>query len=182
MAWWSRKLPKKRHRDHAASDRDLYSGKIPNDPDAALAKAMKLIGAYGWKLVKRSGKTVHGRRFTMTLRRTIWLVSRWDDYSVERQARILWHELVHIRQRKRLGHAKFLARYMFAGWRWALETAAYRETVRAKVALGAGPDEVRGWVERKLPRFREGYALKSISRYRFETETRKLWLRELNRR
>ena len=111
----------------AALDTYLYDEKIPEDPEDSLALAKALLKKAGYKFCRRKGTFEHGRKFTMTLRRRIALSANWDKYSTAKQAEILWHELVHVRQRKRWGHEKFLRRYITAEGRWLIEVPAYRE-------------------------------------------------------
>jgi hypothetical protein len=175
----NRKLTKGQIRS-ASSERYLYGGEIPSDPAKALAKAEAELKKAGYKFVRRTSTFEHGRKFTMTLRRKIALSGRWDTYSTAKKAEILWHELVHVRQRKRWGHAKFLSRYITAEGRWMIEVPAYRESIRAKKAMGKGYTEkqVKDYVEHKIDSMRKSYKLGRLSKSHYERETRKIWNRE----
>ena len=115
----------------ARSDEFLFGAhEIGNNHQAALRKAQQKIRDAGWNFKVRPGAIRHGRKFTMTMRKTIYLSSKWESYPAWKRAAILWHELVHIRQRKKWGDAKFLSRYATARGRWASEVQAYRMSIR----------------------------------------------------
>jgi len=161
---------------------------IPTEIPWAYRKAYQRVLDAGWDFKNRSGTTAHGRKFTMTLRRTIWLASDWEEKHEGHKAAILWHELVHIAQRKAMGDAKFLAMYATVGGRWELEVPAYRMSLRVYEKL-AGPTGTPGkdwdgfaWIEKKLQSFRKDYWLGGplgLNQEQYETETRKIWSREI---
>ncbi len=96
---------------------------MPKRKKALIAK----IKSLGWSFIHVPGNFTH--KFWLrntTYHRRIVLGSEWRDKSTRRQCMTLLHELVHIRQRKRLGRAKFLLYYGIAQWRWALEISAWR--------------------------------------------------------
>jgi hypothetical protein len=152
-------------------------------------KAYQRVLDAGWDFKPRKGVALgakHAKKFTMTMRKTIWLASDWEDKHIGHKAAILWHELVHIAQRRELGDAKFLAMYATAGGRWELEVPAYRMSLRVyeKLTEGQGSFDGAAWIEKKLPSFRESYWLGGaaglgINPEQYERETRKIWSREL---
>jgi len=163
----------------AASDKYLYNEKIPEDPDDSLALTKALLKKAGYKFCRRKGTFEHGRKFTMTLRRRIALSANWDKYSTAKQAEILWHELVHVRQRKSWGHAKFLRRYVTAEGRWLIEVPAYRESIRAKKALeDYDSGKVKKYIEFKVGSLWKNYKLGRLHKDQYEKETEEIWMKE----
>jgi hypothetical protein len=163
----------------AASTQFLVDVKeIPKDPEEAYHKAQRLIREAGWTFKTRSGKTKHGRKFTMTLRKVIWLASGWDDYPIWKKATILWHELVHVRQRERWGHSKFLRRYATARGRWYIEVPAYRMSIRVYEHLSGGKFNATNYVKDKLKSFRKNYWLGQLDSRQYHAETQKIWYLE----
>jgi hypothetical protein len=186
MAWNPFKVFKKDRKltsgqiKSARSTKHLFSGKIPSDPKKALAMAEAELKKAGYKFVRRTSTFDHGRKFTMTLRKRIALSGKWDTYSTDKKAEILWHELVHVRQRKAWGHTKFLRRYATAEGRWMIEVPAYRESIRMKklFAKKYTKKNVEDYVEAKIDSMRDSYALKRLSKSHYERETRKIWMKE----
>lgn len=118
-------------------------GAIPSDPQEAYDKALAEVERLGLRLVSK--REVGHRQwdgFSSTLPDTIFLAPDWDSKSVDDQARILWHELVHKRQWDRLGREAFLALYVTAEGRWALEVVAYRESFRVHRVFGVPNDQI----------------------------------------
>ena len=183
MSWkfWkkNRKL-RKSLLEEAKSERFLYSGTIPKDADESLAEAKRLLKEAGYSFCRRSSRFEHGRKFTMTLRRRIALSGNWSKYSTAHKAEILWHELVHVRQRKAWGHARFLARYITAEGRWRIEVPAYRESLRAKKAISKGYTQqaVRNYITGKIKSMRASYKLEKLDTGQYKRETQKIWFLE----
>jgi hypothetical protein len=151
---------------------------IPKDPEQAYIKARKLIGDAGWKFKPRKGRTEHGRKFTMTMSKTIYLAAGWDDYPIWKKATILWHELVHIRQRQKWGHAKFVACYGTVRGRWRIEVPAYRMSIRCYERLSGGKFNGTAYIKDKLGSFRKSYWLKQLKYTQYYAETQKVWNQE----
>jgi hypothetical protein len=147
---------------------------IPSDPSSALAHVTSLIHRYGWKLEPKPGFFKGGWKWATTLRRRIWLQANWNERSTAAKVRILYHELVHIRQRRRLGHGRFVWRWLRARWRWALEVAAYHETVRVMRALGDSDREIDQWITARVGKLRKSYRLRKIGSKQFSRETLKI--------
>lgn len=163
----------------ASSDQFLIDfGDIPKDVDDAYEMARGLILNSGWKFVRRSGATAHGRKFTMTLRRNIFLADGWDDRSTSSKAGILFHEYVHVLQRKAWGHTRFLGRYGNARGRWEIEVPAYRMSIRVYERFSGGKFNATKYVESKIRTMRKDYWLGSIDWKQYERETKKIWLKE----
>jgi hypothetical protein len=164
---------KRRHIREARRRSDL-ADKIPSNASAIVKVATALIIYMGWRLQPKPGLLKGGWKWATTLRRTVWLQAGWPKYSTAKKARVLMHELVHIRQRRRLGHARFVARWLRTRYRWALETAAYRETIRTMRAMGASDKTIRAAVNHRVAKLRTSYRLKSIRRKQYERETRRI--------
>lgn len=164
------------------STRYLYKGDIPKDPQEAYDKAVELLKKAGYKLKHKRGITKNGMDFTTTLSRTIWLAGNWESRSLESKAKILWHELVHTRQRKAWGFTKFVWRYKSAEGRWRMEVPAYRESIRAMQAIGKGASDkkVRDWIERRMKNMRSSYKLTKLDKSQYNRETKKVWMREVD--
>jgi len=164
-----------------ASTAYLYKGTIPNDPQEAYDKAVALLNEAGYKLKKKPGLIKSGMDFTTTLSKTIWLAGNWDEYSLESRAKILWHELVHTRQRKAWGFTKYAWRYKSAEGRWRMEAPAYRESIRAMKAIGKGASDkaVRQWITSKIDSMRTSYKLTALDSGQYKRETEKIWLKEV---
>jgi hypothetical protein len=163
----------------ANSERFLFDPwEIPMDWQAAYQKARDLIEAEGWTFKRRSGFTDHGRKFTMTLRKVIWVSASWDKYPAWKKAAILWHELVHVRQRKAWGHTKFLSRYATARGRWVIEVPAYRMSIRVYERLSNGDFNAAEYIGSKLNTFRQDYLLESLDFEQYKQETQKIWFQE----
>jgi hypothetical protein len=153
-------------------------GDMPQEQHESLAEARRRILAEGWRFRDRPGLTEHGRKFTMTLRKIIWLVDGFNSYPVWKQASILWHELVHVYQRKSWGHSKFLGRYTTARGRWAIETPGYRMSVRAYERLSGGRFHATNYIESKLVSMRKNYWLGWLDQRQYTEETRAIWYTE----
>jgi hypothetical protein len=183
MAWqfWKtdRKLSSKEINE-GASTRFLYTDEFPHDPKEALAKAEKLLKDAGYSIVEKPGLTRAGREFSTTLRKRIWVEEGWEALSVESRAEVLFHELVHVRQRHAWGHAKFLWRYKSAEGRWCIEVPAYRESIRAMKAIGHSLTEqgVEKYVDYKVPSMRTDYLMTALDGDQYSRETRRIWLME----
>jgi len=184
MAWkfW-KKNRKLSDADIRAGDstRYLYKGEIPKDPQEAYDKAVALLKEAGYQLKKKPGLIKSGMDFTTTLSKTIWLAGNWDEYSLESKAKILWHELVHTRQRQAWGFAKYALRYKSAEGRWRMEAPAYRESIRAMKAIGKGASDkaVRSWISSKIDSMRQDYKLTALDAGQYRRETQKIWMREV---
>lgn len=123
----------------ARSERDWTALRhIDTDPGVALAQAYDECARRGLKLrKKRADDSQAWDGFSTTLPGTILLASDWDEKPIEQRAAILWHELVHDSQYRRLGSATFLAYYAIPEGRWALEVPAYALMFRVQQRIGA---------------------------------------------
>lgn len=183
MGWFRWPKAKIRSRDikYASSSRYLTPLEdMPADPAKMKEWAKRRILKRGWKFKVRDGITAAQRRFTMTLRRIVYLVSGWKSYSVAKQAQILVHEDTHCWQRRWLSHVRFETRYLHAVGRWRLEMPAYRMTIRAKIRQGYSKKQIERYIEYKLSSFYDGYKLGRIPYGSFAHHTRSIWKLELD--
>lgn len=73
----------------------------------------------------------------------------WDKLETWEKAALLAHERVHYRQKRRYGYARFDAKYVFdPRFIIAMETPAYRETLRAFRAMGASEEGLENYARR----------------------------------
>lgn len=108
-------------------DRPFWLAVTKMHPSRALQVVKNEIARQGWSLVHVPRK--FSNEFwlrNITLHRRIVLGTTWGQKSDYAKVQTLAEELTHIYQRKRLGRAKFLARYAIAEWRWAIECSANR--------------------------------------------------------
>jgi hypothetical protein len=156
-----------------ASIRDLDID-IPDNHRDGLVEAQRRIKEAGWSFYIRDDN-FHGVKYTMTLRRRIALAAGWKGYSTFKKAGILWHELVHVRQRQRMGHSKFLWTYRTPFGRWLIETPAYRQSVIAYETMTKGRFRSTDWIGRQLVSMRKGYWMGRIDERQYTDVTRKIW-------
>jgi hypothetical protein len=115
------------------------------------------------------------------MRRKVRLVSNWAELDPYARAVTLAHELTHVRQRKTMGHLRFVARYALAPWRWAIEIPALRSELRGRVAVSSWTSSgVITWLRGFLPEFYDAYRLKRIPYREFETRTMEILQEDLS--
>ena len=160
----------------ARSERFLtHHWDIPKHPGRAYLKARFLIQEAGWGFKSQNTGTRFSRMFTVTMNHNIWLSESWEEYPVWKKAMILWHELVHIRQRQEWGHTRFLLRYMTPRGRWAIEVPAYRMSIRVCERLSQGEFNSTAYIHKKINSFRQNYRLQLINYPQYKTETLIIW-------
>ena len=148
---------------------------IPEDPQEAFSEAKSRIRLAGYGFFNRPD-TYNGRKYTVTFRRRIGLSAKWNSYPIEVKAGILWHELVHIRQREALGHAKFVSRWLLSPFgRWSLEVPAYRQTIRVYETITRGAFNATEYANNKVISMRKGYKLGRIDYEQYVEETLGIW-------
>jgi len=163
----------------AEDSRSLIRAKdVPVLASESLREARRRIGREAYVIRRRMGIFTHGRRFTVTLRGSVWLQKGFRDLSTFSQAMILWHELVHIYQRKMMGHFKFELRYLNPHTRWALEVPAYRMSIRCAERMSDGKFDSKAFIDAKLASFRSGYQMSAIPFSQFVRETSRIWKKE----
>lgn len=169
-----RKRLSRRELARGRSTRHLDTG-IPEDPEESLAEAKRRIEDAGWGFYTRRD-TYNGRKYSITLRRRIGLSADWESYSIPKKAAILWHELVHIRQRQAMGHSRFVARWLLSPFgRWSLEVPAYRQSIAAYEAMSQGRFNGTAYTKAKASSMRKGYRLGRIDSKQYNQETTKIW-------
>ena len=106
--------------------------------------------------IDRVLKTGSGRfsKMATAFRRRLKLPTNWNDYKAWEKGVLLAHERVHYRQRRQFGNSRFDVRYV-ADPRFlvAMETQAYRESLRVRRLFGASQDSLEKyakWVSKTL--------------------------------
>lgn len=139
---------RQRHIKAALSTKHLDRGYKAATPAALEAHAMRQ--ATRLNLVFRRRPTwAAGARFAIAGPRKIHLPHDFEKRAPASRAALLMHELVHVRQWRDHGTIKMGGRYAFdPRWRAAYEIAAYRESMRAHLAMGWTPAEAyRGRIQ-----------------------------------
>jgi len=152
---------RRKHIDLARDDCNL------NAKLDCLNSAEKMIAHYdalakGKKLKVLPKSSFFGPNFakmTTTYWNQIRLGKNFSKYSLEDQAAIWAHEFVHVEQWERYGVIKFAGLYLGARHSWAFEMQAYRESVRAKKALGYSSRDVQEFINRLPKSIWKGYPL-----------------------
>lgn len=148
---------------------------IPEDPTESLVEVRRRIKEAGWGFKTRAD-TYNGRKYSVTWRKTIALSANWSKYSTVQKASILWHELVHVRQRQHLGHTRFVARWLLSPFgRWSLEVPAYRQSLIAYETMSRGAFHGTNYADNKVISMRKGYVLGRINKEQYMHETTKIW-------
>ena len=123
--------------DLAASTEDMsVAGDFSSDPTEAKAQAEKILEELDIEIIPKAEGIEDWGRFTTTFPDKLYLSTNYPSMSVDSQAGLLRHELVHVREYQRHGVSKFFTMYAFAEGRWALEVQAYRESFRARRLFG----------------------------------------------
>lgn len=153
-------------------------GEIPSDPQAALDKAKQWISDKGVGIIE---KLVTGKgqldKFTTTLPENIYVKPGFWDTETSEQASTLWHEMVHVRQWKRLGPQEMAIRWgVYAEGRWSLETVAYRESFRVMRLFGKSEDQLHDYAPKRASDFYDAYALAGMPKQCMIETTSKIWL------
>lgn len=164
----------------ARDTRDLAKpGEIPHDPQEAFDKAIQVIEGYGVAIVQ---KPVTGKeqfdRFNTALPSAIYVKPGFFEQPIHIQANTLWHEIVHIRQWRRLGVRQMAVLWtVYAEGRWALETVAYRESARNIRRWQPYYNFTVGeWAPGRAKRFWESYALDTMPDYMRDVVTVDIWV------
>jgi hypothetical protein len=118
------------------------------------------VRALGLRVVKKSSTSMRLSKMSTTYFSELRLGSGYDDRPIHDQAALIAHELYHARQWRHYGRATFATSYvMRPKWRWAIETQAYGESVRAWVAMGATREFVMRYIETRADVLLRDYAL-----------------------
>lgn len=144
------KLPRRtlplrgRHIALAKSKRD--------EPSLAFFKRHSLeeLEDLAWEEIRRNNYRVvyrDQRQGGMVLLATVYLNENFKDRKLIDRVALLWHEIRHCRQWRR-GQ---MVRYIDDRWRWALETAAYRQGYKVYYAHGVSKKRIKNLVN-KLPK------------------------------
>src|SRR5690606_8180140 len=95
------------------------------------------------------------------------------------KAAILWHELVHVKQRLTFGHARFLLRYATARGRLCIEAPAYRMSMRVYRSLLGDGFDASAYMKKTAASLRESYRLATVDADDFHEALQAAWEPEL---
>ena len=160
-----------RHKRLARDDRYFPDVELTRDPEVLRARLIAYAKRRKVRLIERPGFTPHGRRWSMTIGKRIYLRAGFYDRSMWYQCAVLAHELVHALLVKAWGVARFLWRWSQARWRWAIETLAYRMTYRIH-RLHMTTDRIDNAISARVRTMRKAYRLGRIRKSQYERETR----------
>lgn len=132
---------------------------ISADPAVALGQALDEVRRLDLELRRKPTTSTELDGFSTTLPGVIWLAADWDEKPLAEQSWLLWHEIVHAKQWRRLGLKRFLMLYAVPEGRWALEVAAYRFSFLLQLHHGEDPELVRDRVQEKARRLHGEYRL-----------------------
>lgn len=147
------------------------TGDVHTDLAAAKAKLKKL--GIRVKVGNRTG-------FHMALRRKLWLQPGFFEMSKPEQVVFFSHELGHYCQRGEMGDTAFEKATLHSAGRYRAETPMYAQGFRTMLIYCVPPEKVEAAIEDRLVRFRDSYWLWDIDPEQYETETRRIWRRELD--
>lgn len=123
------------------------------------------LARYDVTLKPKVAKTGRFARLTTTYYQHVRVPEDWDERGTLGQVLTLAHELVHVRQWRKYGRARFGGRYVFSPrWRWAMEVQAYRESIRVRKVLGMGKGEAEQYAGRVAARMWTTYRLWPLSK------------------
>lgn len=149
----------------AAETTDMSAeGQIPSDPHEAYLLAKQEIDDNGIEILPKAEGVEQWDRFTTTFPTKIFVAKGWDEYTEDRKAVILWHELVHVREYDRHTPLLMGLMYVTAEGRWALEVQAYRESFRVERLFGVPEDRIRENMQATAENLYEGYELGTMPR------------------
>lgn len=151
-------------------------GEIPSDPHEAWVLAMEQIEARGIRILPKAEGIETWERFTTTFPTKIFVSNKWDSFSEDVQAEILWHELVHVREYDAHTILKMDAMYLVAEGRWALEVQAYRESFRVARTFGVSEAKIRARMEPRAVSLYESYELGAMPRDYAIAKAVEIWM------
>ncbi len=151
----------RRFEDHE----DFFRGK---SKDEIIDAAWDTIKRYNYKVVYRSRK-----KSSMTLAFRLYLGAGFEQRGRTDKAGLLWHEIVHMRQWRRLGPL-FALRYLDARYRWAYEIQGYRQQFRVWRAIGVSRKTIYRNIAHLQSSFRgKTYRMTRINSSQMKRETKK---------
>jgi len=153
---------RRRHIELATSEAHLDGGYKSATPAALEAHAMRQATRMNLVLRRRPAWAVNAR-FAIAGPKKLHLPHDFHKRGPSTRAAVLLHELVHVRQWRDHGTIRIGGRYAFdPRWRAAYEIAAYRESMRAHVAMGwTRAEAMRGRVQ-YMATLTRNYGLSSV--------------------
>ena len=100
---------------------------------------------------------------TTALQGVLWVRKGYSKESDTQKAVLLAHELVHYCQRKRDGNQAFEIALATSAGRYRAEVPAYRMTVRAMRKYGWTKASIDGYIERRIPSFKNTYWMHDLA-------------------
>ena len=152
------------------------AGEIPADPHEAYLLAKQEIDDRGIEIVPKAEGYEQWDKFTTTFPTKIFVAKGWDEYTEDRKAVILWHELVHVREYDRHTPLLMGLMYVTSEGRWALEVQAYRETFRVERKFGVPEDRIRENMDVAAEKLYEEYELGTMPRDYAIGKAIEIWL------
>lgn len=152
----------RRFEDHE----DFFRGK---SKDEIIDDAWKAVKRYNYRVVYRSRK-----KTSVTMAFTLYLGKGFEQKGRTDKAGLLWHEIVHMRQWRKLTGI-FALRYAFdARYRWAYEIQGYRQQFRVWRALGVSRKIIYRNIAHLQSSFRgPTYRMTRINSSQMKRETKK---------
>ena len=147
-------------------DESFFEGKTAEE---LIVLAWKEIERHDYRVVHR-----HRSKTSMTLAFTLYLGDGFEKKSPIDQAALLWHEIVHMKQWRRL-KAAFAVGYISAKWRWVWETHGYRQQFRVYLSQGVSEKRIRRMISELPSRYRgKIYKMKRLNKKQLCRETTKV--------
>jgi hypothetical protein len=163
----------------ARSDEDLIpKDKLPSKADESLALAVSYLDENGISMIEKDD-TFPNKDMSMALPTVIVLAQDFWSRPVYAQATTLWHEIAHIHQWKRFGKPKMSLLVIKAEGRWAIETVAYRQSIRSYAALGYSRDSILKYADSTFEMLYDRYDLSSIPKHCAYKNTMDVWMKEI---
>jgi hypothetical protein len=116
-------------------------------PELIVEQCLIAVELSGYRVERKADRSP-APGFSSVIGGALWLSADWDAKPVHLQAKVLTHELIHIRQRERIGSAKYSVSYLRPRNAWIWEVQGYAQGVRTLVRVGRPEGEVMDECER----------------------------------
>jgi hypothetical protein len=160
------------------TDEMAPDGEIPTDPAEALRVAHEYIESRGIKIIPKAEGVETWEKFTTTFPRKIFVAKDWEQMSVDAQAEILWHEIVHVREYDKHTPLEMGTMYIVAEGRWALEVQAYRESFRVQRLFGAPEATIQERMAARAESLYTGYELGTMPHDYAVKKAIEIWMQD----
>jgi hypothetical protein len=159
--------------DIAAAEGYIESCKVDlvsDDAQEVVDQALAELEDRGVDVVERNHL-----KFTTAFRGRLEVEKGFWNTTVERQAMILTHELVHYCQRDQIGNRAFIEAYENSPGRWVIEVPGEAQFIRTGIAVGYEGWSAEKYIDDRLPRMRDFYWLHDLEPVQYSRETRRIW-------